>query len=46
MEQYCLLAKDARGLALVDLIQRVTSDPQIFAFGELLAMQNVKEVKQ
>jgi COP9 signalosome complex subunit 7 len=45
MEQYCLLAKGARGLALVDLIQRVTSDPQVFAFGELLAIQNVKELE-
>ena len=44
MEQYCLLAKGARGLALADLIQRVTSDPQIFAFGELLSMQQVQEV--
>jgi hypothetical protein len=44
MEQYCLLAKGARGLALADLIQRVTSDPQIFAFGELLSMPHIQEV--
>ena len=44
MEQYCLLAKGARGLALADLIQRVTSDPQIFAYGELLSMPHIQEV--
>jgi hypothetical protein len=44
MEQYCLLAKGARGLALADLIQRVTCDPQIFAFGELLSMPHIQEV--
>lgn len=45
MEQYCLLAKGARGLAMADLIQRGTSDPQIFAFGELLSMPQVQEVR-
>lgn len=44
MEQYLLLAKGARGRALVDLIQKVTSDPAVFAFGELLDNPSVKEV--
>lgn len=44
MEECCLLAKGQRGLAMADLIQRVTSDPHIFAFGELLSMPQVQEV--
>jgi hypothetical protein len=44
MEQYLLLAKGARGRALVDLIQKVTADPVVFAFGELLDVPSIKEV--
>ena len=45
IEQYCLLAKGARGRALEDLIQKVTAQPGMFAFGELLNMQNIAEVR-
>lgn len=45
IEQYVLLAKGARGLALQDLVQKVTTEPGIFAFGELLSLPNVKEVR-
>ncbi len=44
IEQYCILAKGARGLALQDLIQRATAEPGIFAFGELLSVPAVQEV--
>ena len=45
MEQYLLLAKRAKGRALVDLIQKVTAEPGIFAFAELLNLPTVKEVR-
>ncbi len=44
MEQYLLLARGQRGLALVDLIEKAVSDPTIFAFAELMDVQSVKEV--
>lgn len=44
MEQYLLLAKRAKGRALVDLIQKATAEPGIFAFAELLDLPHVKEV--
>ena len=44
MEQYLLLAKRAKGRALVDLIQKATAEPGLFAFAELLDVPNVKEV--
>ena len=44
MEQYLLLAKGTKGRALVDLIQKVTAEPGIFAFAELLDLSNIKEV--
>ena len=44
LEQFCLLAKSARGRGLVDLIGRATADPNLFAFGELLDVAQIKEV--
>lgn len=44
MQSYVLLAKGQRGLALVDLIQKITADPAIFVFGELLDVPSMKEV--
>lgn len=44
MQSYLLLAKGQRGLALVDLIQKITADPAVFVFGELLDVPSVKEV--
>ena len=45
IEQYCLLAKGARGLALVDLIRNATGEPSLFAFGEILDVESVKGVR-
>ncbi|BDA49446.1 COP9 signalosome complex subunit 7a [Coccomyxa sp. Obi] len=45
LEGYLLLAKGARGLALADLIQKVTAEPGIFTFGELLDVPSVKELE-
>ncbi len=39
-----MLAKGARGRALVDLIQKVTAEPGIFTFGELFDVPSVQEV--
>ena len=39
------MAKRAKGRALVDLIQKATAEPGIFAFAELLDLPNVKEVR-
>ncbi|CAL5224552.1 g7253 [Coccomyxa viridis] len=45
MEQYLLLAKRAKGRALVDLIQKATAEPGLLAFAELLDVPNVKELE-
>eukprot|EP00475_Leptophrys_vorax_P000802 TRINITY_DN10438_c0_g1_i1.p1 TRINITY_DN10438_c0_g1~~TRINITY_DN10438_c0_g1_i1.p1 ORF type:complete len:264 (+),score=3.70 TRINITY_DN10438_c0_g1_i1:224-1015(+) len=44
LEQFCLLAKSARGRGLVELVTRATSDPNLFAFGELLDVPQIKEL--
>lgn len=44
LEQFCILAKSTKGRAIADLIQKATSQPGIFTFGELLDIPNVKEV--
>ena len=46
MEQYLLLAKGTKGRALVDLIQKVTAEPGIFSFAELLDLSNIQEVSR
>lgn len=43
LEQFVLLAKSARGRSLVQLIETATSDPNLFAFGELLEAPHIKE---
>mmetsp|Transcript_36891 Transcript_36891/g.93121 ORF Transcript_36891/g.93121 Transcript_36891/m.93121 type:complete len:280 (-) Transcript_36891:244-1083(-) len=45
IQQYVLLAKGARGRAIVDLITKATSEPGLFGFGELLAVPSVQEIK-
>lgn len=45
IQQYVLLAKGARGRAVVELIVKATSDPGVFGFGELLACQSVQDVR-
>lgn len=45
VEQFVLLAKNARGLALVDLIGKATAEPGLFTFGEILSLPGVQEVR-
>jgi hypothetical protein len=45
IEQYLLLAKGARGRATGELIAKATSEPGLFAFGELLDLPSVQEVR-
>ncbi len=45
VEQYLLLSKNARGLALVDLITKCTAEPGLFTFGEILSLTAVQEVR-
>ncbi|KAI9583068.1 COP9 signalosome complex subunit 7 [Glossina fuscipes] len=45
LQQFCLLAKSAHGLALLELIKQVLEAPHIYVFGELLAMPQIKELE-
>ncbi|XP_071494085.1 COP9 signalosome complex subunit 7b-like [Diadema antillarum] len=44
LEQYLLLAKTAKGAAMVALIKQCVEAPGVYVFGELLEMQNVAEL--
>lgn len=44
LQQYCVLAKSSKGKAVTALIQQVISAPNVFVFGELIDMPNVKQV--
>lgn len=44
-EQYLLLAKNAKGLALVDLINKATAEPGVLSFGELLSLPATQELR-
>ena len=44
LQQFCLLAKSAKGAACASLIGQALDHPGIFVFGELLDMPSVKEV--
>lgn len=44
VEQFLLLAKNARGLALADLIGKATAEPGLFTFGEIMSMPAAQEV--
>jgi len=46
LESFCLLAKNARGRAAVQIIHEATAAPGLFAFGELLDMPNVQQLKE
>ncbi|KAI7836235.1 hypothetical protein COHA_009875 [Chlorella ohadii] len=46
VEAFLLLAKSARGLALVDLIGKCTAEPGLFTFGEILSLPGVQELRQ
>ena len=45
LEQFTLLAKNARGRACVALIQQVLSNKKLFVFRELLEMPNVQALQ-
>ena len=45
MQQYLLLAKGGKARTISELISKATSDPSLFAFGELLDLPPVKEVR-
>jgi hypothetical protein len=45
LEQFILLAKNARGRACVALIQQVLSNKKLFVFRELLDMPNVSALE-
>lgn len=44
LEQFVLLAKSAKGAAVVALITQALEAPGVYVFGELLDMPNVQEV--
>ena len=41
MEQYLILAKQAKGAAAVQLVKQVLEAPEVYVFGELLDMPNI-----
>lgn len=45
VEQFLLLAKNARGLALADLIGKATAEPGLFTFGELISLPATQELQ-
>ena len=46
IEQFVILAKStSSNRALSDIVQRATSEPGIFAFGELSDLPNIKQVR-
>eukprot|EP00803_Ostreobium_quekettii_P009641 evm.model.scf_1199.1 EVM.evm.TU.scf_1199.1 scf_1199:29360-36037(+) len=45
IEQFLILAKGAHGRAVADLIEKATAEPGLFAFGELLDLPSVKQIK-
>jgi hypothetical protein len=44
IQQYLLLGKGAKGRAAVDLIHKATSEPGLYAFGEVLDLESIKQV--
>jgi len=44
LEQFVLLAKNARGAAAVELIKQALESPGVFVFGELLDMPNIQDL--
>jgi len=45
LEQFVLLAKNAKGAACMELIKQVLETSGVHVFGELLSMPNVIEVR-
>lgn len=46
LEQFILLAKSARGAALISLVNQVLETTGIYVFGELLNQPNIQEVEK
>ena len=44
LQQFCLLAKSAKGAGCASLIGQALEHPGIFVFGELLDMPSIKEL--
>uniref|UniRef100_A0A182INW6 Uncharacterized protein n=1 Tax=Anopheles atroparvus TaxID=41427 RepID=A0A182INW6_ANOAO len=44
IDQYVLLAKNAKGAACLELIKQVLEAQGVHVFGELLAMPNIQEI--
>ena len=44
LEQFVLLAKNAKGAAAVELVKQVLEAPGVYVFGELLDMENIQAV--
>ena len=42
LEQFVLLAKNAKGAAAVELIKQALEAPGVYVFGELLDMANIQ----
>ncbi|XP_034141044.1 COP9 signalosome complex subunit 7 isoform X1 [Drosophila guanche] len=45
LEKFCVLAKNATGAALLDVLKQALEAPNVFVFGELLVEPNVAELK-
>ncbi|XP_069947728.1 COP9 signalosome complex subunit 7b isoform X3 [Cherax quadricarinatus] len=45
VEQYILLAKQAKGAAAVQLVKQVLEAPEVYVFGELMDMPNITNLK-
>jgi len=45
LDQFCQLARQQKGLALVFLIEKVISNPKIYVFGEFLSVPSVAALK-
>ena len=45
LEQFVLLAKNAKGAAAVELIKQALEAPNVFVFGELLDMANIQVIE-
>ena len=44
LEQFLLLAKNAKGVAAAHLIRQATEAPGVYVFGELMTLPNITEV--
>ena len=45
-EQFCLLAKNTKGIAAVQLVKQVLEAPNVYVFGEILDEPNIQAMDQ